>query len=169
VTVSSASLGIVAKVDLIEAEGSAVVPVDYKRGAAPDLARIPAGAWPADRVQVGAQALVLRDSGYACDHAELYYAGSKTRVRVELTEELIAEVRGAVVEARRIAALRVAPPLRRCPAPRGAHSWVDTPGQLPDRAREEGPSLNQATGPIHPRGARTRRQGAYRSYHSACQ
>jgi CRISP-associated protein Cas1 len=110
VTVSSASLGIVAKVDLIEAEGSAVVPVDYKRGAAPDLARIPAGAWPADRVQVGAQALVLRDSGYACDHAELYYAGSKTRVRVELTEELIAEVRGAVVEARRISALRAPPP-----------------------------------------------------------
>jgi hypothetical protein len=33
VTVASAAEGIVAKTDLVEVEGGAVVPVDYKRGA----------------------------------------------------------------------------------------------------------------------------------------
>ncbi len=110
VTVASRTEGIVAKTDLIEAEGGAVVPVDYKRGAAPDPDRVPGGAWPADRVQVAAQALALRDSGYRCDHAELYYAASKQRVRVDLTEAQVDEVRAAVVEARRVRALPVAPP-----------------------------------------------------------
>lgn len=110
VTASSQAEGIIATVDLIEAEAGAVVPVDYKRGAAPDPARAPHGAWPADRVQVGAQALALRESGYRCDRAVIYYAASKTRVPVELTEDLIAEVRAAVTQARRITALREAPP-----------------------------------------------------------
>jgi CRISP-associated protein Cas1 len=110
VTVSSPAEGIIARTDLIEAEGGAVVPVDYKRGAAPDPARVPGGAWPADRVQVAAQALALRDSGYACDHAEIYYAASKQRVRVDLTGDAVAEVRAAVVEARRVSRLTVAPP-----------------------------------------------------------
>ncbi len=110
VTVASPAEGIVAKTDLIEAEGGAVVPVDYKRGAAPDPARVPGGAWPADRVQVAAQALALRDSGYRCDHAEVYYAASKQRVRVDLTDVQVDEVRAAVAEARRVRALPVAPP-----------------------------------------------------------
>jgi CRISPR-associated protein Cas1 len=110
VTVASATEGIVAKTDLVEAEGGAVVPVDYKRGSAPDPDRVPGGAWPADRVQAAAQALALRDSGYRCDHAEIYYAASKQRVRVELDEAQVAEVRSAVADARRVRALPVAPP-----------------------------------------------------------
>ena len=110
VTIVSAAEGIIAKTDIIEAEAGAVVPVDYKRGAAPDPARVKGGAWPADRVQVSAQALALRDGGYNCDHAEIYYAASKQRVRVDLTDEAVAEVRAAVTEARRVRALKVAPP-----------------------------------------------------------
>src|SRR5438105_1975851 len=60
VTVSSAQEGLIAKTDLIEAEGGVVVPVDYKRGSAPDVVRAPHGVWPADRVQIGAQAIALR-------------------------------------------------------------------------------------------------------------
>ena len=53
-----------ARIDLIEAEGTFVTPVDYKRGAVPDT---PDRSWEADRVQICAQALVLRANGYACD------------------------------------------------------------------------------------------------------
>ncbi len=110
VTVSAPSEGIIAKTDLIVAEGGQVVPVDYKRGSAPDVKWVPGGVWPADRVQVGAQAMALRESGYRCDQAVVYYAATKTRVTVALTDEVIGEVRQAVRDARRIVTLRESPP-----------------------------------------------------------
>ena len=79
VSISSRDEGITAKCDLVEADDGAVVPVDYKRGAAPDPERVPEGAWPADRVQVGAQALCLRAEGYTVTEAVLYYAESRRR------------------------------------------------------------------------------------------
>jgi CRISPR-associated protein Cas1 len=110
VTVASEAAGVVAKVDLIESDEDTVVPVDYKRGEAPDSESVPGGVWPADRVQVAAQVLALRDSGYRCDHGVVYYAAAKTRVAVPWTDQAGAEVRSAVAEARRIAAERVMPP-----------------------------------------------------------
>jgi CRISPR-associated protein Cas1 len=110
VTVASEAAGIVARTDLIEAEGGKVVPVDYKRGHAPDPERVPGGIWPADRVQLGAQMLALRDSGYCCEGGVIYYAGSRKRVGLAFDDGLVGEVRQAVAEARRISRLPVAPP-----------------------------------------------------------
>ncbi len=73
------ALGLLAVIDLVEAEDGMVVPVDYKKGKLPDA---PEGAWEPERVQVGAQVLLLRAHGYACDHGVLYFAGSKRRVKV---------------------------------------------------------------------------------------
>ena len=47
VTVGSERLGAVARIDLIETDQGLLVPVDYKRGSAPD---IPEGAWEPERV-----------------------------------------------------------------------------------------------------------------------
>ena len=47
--------------DLIEADGKQVTPVDYKRGRAPDTAE---HAWEPERVQLCAQALILEENGY---------------------------------------------------------------------------------------------------------
>ena len=103
---SSQELGVIAKLDLVEGEGGLVVPVDYKKGAPqPD-----GSPWPSDEVQVCLQALVLREHGYRCEHAELYYVATRQRVRVELTAERIGRTRGLVADAREVAA-RVAPPL----------------------------------------------------------
>ena len=85
----------------IEAEGAIVTPVDYKRGSAPDL---PEGAWEPDRVQLCAQALVLRANGYTCHSGVIYYAASKTRVTVVFDEALIARTRQAVRDLRAMAA-----------------------------------------------------------------
>lgn len=102
VMVASPALGVVARTDLIEADGNEVTPVDYKRGSAPDPAKVPGGVWPADRVQVAAQVLALRAEGYACCGAVVYYAASKTRVEVPVGEVEETEVRWAVAEARRL-------------------------------------------------------------------
>jgi CRISPR-associated protein Cas1 len=110
VTVSSEAEGIVAKVDLVEERGGRVSPVDYKRGAPPELGRYQGDVWPADRVQIGAQAMALRASGYACDEGVVYHAATRTRRAVPVDEALVADVRAAVAEARRVSALAAPPP-----------------------------------------------------------
>lgn len=85
VMLSAAKIGLIARIDLIEAEGGRVVPIDYKKGEAPDVAD---GAWEPERVQLCAQALVLEENGYEVDAGVLYFVGSRTRVTVEFDIEL---------------------------------------------------------------------------------
>jgi CRISPR-associated protein Cas1 len=87
---SDERLQLVAVVDLCELEGNIAVPVDYKKGDYPER-----GPWPADRVQMGAQALLLRAHGLTCEQAVLYYAGSRRRAFVDITPELEQEVLSA--------------------------------------------------------------------------
>ena len=61
VSLSSAALGLVAKADLLESDGEAVVPVDYKKGSPPDN---PERSWEPERVQLCVIALLLREAGY---------------------------------------------------------------------------------------------------------
>ncbi len=84
--------------------------MDYKRGAPPKPGRHPGDVWPADRVQVGAQAVALRASGYRCEEGVVYYAAAKRRQMVPIDEGLVAEVRAAVAEARRLRDLDTPPP-----------------------------------------------------------
>lgn len=113
---SSERLGLIARLDLLEGAGDQVTPVDYKRGGIPD---IPERAWEPDRVQVCAQALILRDNHYRCDEGFLYYVESRTRVRVEMSTELIQRTEELLSEARDTAiASAIPPPLvdsPRCP------------------------------------------------------
>src|ERR1700686_2235335 len=68
VTLSSDTHLLIAKLDLIEGADGIVTPVDYKRGAPRESDRDGAlTAWDADRVQLAAQALILRDNAYRCD------------------------------------------------------------------------------------------------------
>lgn len=105
VELSSERLGITAKLDLLEAAGGGVVPVDLKKGhPAPD-----GGPWEADAVQVCAQVLLLREQGYECERGELFYAETRQRVVVEITSELVEQTLSIVTQARS-AASRLAPP-----------------------------------------------------------
>lgn len=105
VTFSSSRYGVVAKLDLLEGENGAVVPVDFKKGR-PQPDGMP---WPSDEVQVVLQALVARENGYTCERAELYYATTRQRVPVELTPENIAKVTDILADARGAADRAVAP------------------------------------------------------------
>ena len=51
--------------------------------------------WPADRVQLAIQGIVLRENGYQCDEGVAYYAKTRQRVRVPFDDALIAETEAA--------------------------------------------------------------------------
>lgn len=74
VALNSTRLGITAKLDLVEGEGTHVTPVDYKRGSRPHVA---AGVYDPERVQLCAQGLLLREHGFKSDTGVIYYAGSR--------------------------------------------------------------------------------------------
>jgi hypothetical protein len=61
VTLASDTLGVVAKLDLIEAQGLRATPVDYKRGRPRYSPDGTLSAWEPERVQICLQALVLRE------------------------------------------------------------------------------------------------------------
>src|SRR5262249_14037622 len=112
VELSSESLGITAKLDLLQGVDGGVVPVDTKKGR-------PArdgSSWEPDPVQVCAQVLLLRENGYHAERGELYYAATKQRIPVEATPELIARTLEVVSQARDAAArLEPPPPLMSSP------------------------------------------------------
>jgi CRISPR-associated protein Cas1 len=106
VRIGSDALGAVAYIDLIEIEDGQAIPVDYKRGTAPDIAE---GAWEPERVQVCLQGLLLRENGYSCNYGILYFAASQERVIVQFTEELVARTLELLTQARQVADSGVMP------------------------------------------------------------
>ena len=102
VTLSSERLKLIAVIDLIEGTGTSVTPVDYKRGA-PRVGDEGPEAWPADRAQVCAQALILRDNGYTCHEAVVYYHETRQRVRIGIDDELAAATIEQAAQARAVA------------------------------------------------------------------
>ena len=106
-TLSSERLGLIAKLDLVEAADGGVTIVDYKQGKRPHTA---AGAYDPERVQLCAQALVLEDNGYRVEGAFLWFAGSRERVPVPLSEELRAMTARAIADLRLSAATPKPPP-----------------------------------------------------------
>ncbi len=113
ITLSSNRLGLIAKMDLVEGEGNAIVPVDYKRGKRP---HVPKGAYDPERIQLCVQGLILEEHGYTCSEGVLYFVESKERVRVVFDEELRAQTRAAVDGLRFIAiGGQLPPPLEDSP------------------------------------------------------
>lgn len=86
VWLSSDTLGITAKIDVVEGEGKTAIPIEYKRGKPPD---VPEGAYLPERAQVCAQVLLLREHGYDVPEGAVYFAAAKKRVKVTIDETLI--------------------------------------------------------------------------------
>jgi len=85
VVLGSIALGLTGKLDLVSTADDVAVPVETKRGRVPNNEE---RSYEPERVQLMAQGLLLRESGYQCDHGVLYFAGSRTRVDVPFTPEL---------------------------------------------------------------------------------
>jgi CRISP-associated protein Cas1 len=113
VYLSAPQARLVARIDLVEAEGGAVRPIDYKRGEAPD---VPEGAWEPERVQVCAQGMVLAENGYACSEGIIYFVASRKRVVIPFTDDLRARTTALLAEMRRtMASDQIPPPLSDSP------------------------------------------------------
>ncbi|MCY0878224.1 MAG: CRISPR-associated endonuclease Cas1 [Firmicutes bacterium] len=107
VLLSSERLGLIARIDVLEGDGQRVTPVDYKRGRSPD---IPGGAWEPEKVQLCAQALILRDNGYECSTGIIYYVQSKQRIPVQFDEPLVTRTLDLLKQLRNVAREESVPP-----------------------------------------------------------
>jgi CRISP-associated protein Cas1 len=104
---SSADLGISAKVDMVEVgDRGTVTPVDFKKGAPDRQGR----AWPSDEIQSVLQALLLQEAGYTVEQAEIWYATARRRAVVHLDEARLRDIRGLLARLWQIAAQDQAPP-----------------------------------------------------------
>jgi len=128
-TLASQTLGVIAKLDLAEAEDGAVTPVDFKRGKRPHVAH---GAYEPERIQIALQALILEEHGYRVEEGAIYYAESRERVRIPLDDSLRAAARTAVSELRlTVSQSRIPPPLKDSPkCPRCALVTVCLPDEI---------------------------------------
>jgi len=115
---SSNRLGLTATLDLAELAGQNAVPVEYRKGRpkrsamawpsadsgdVEEPSAAPPEAWPADRVQVGLQAILLEEAGYTVHQAVIYYAAEKLRLKVPVTGALKDEALATLEAARRCA------------------------------------------------------------------
>src|SRR5690606_11517365 len=139
VTLSSNRHGLIAKMDLIEAEDGAVIPVDYKRGKRP---HVPKGAYDPERVQLCVQGMILEEHGYRCPEGALYFAASKERVTVPFDTELRTITQQAIDGLRLVAVGgRIPPPLVDSPkCPRCSLVGICLPDEVNFFARAQQPS-----------------------------
>jgi len=122
VQMGSDRLGIVAKMDLVESKAEKadlltaleVCPVDYKAGA-PKEGEEANELWDTDKMQLGLQALILRDNGYTCNDGVIYYRATKQRVRLPITPELENWILQNIAEAKRVVVGPIPAPLVHSP------------------------------------------------------
>lgn len=109
VWLTSERLGLTAKIDVVDVDGSGnvVIPVEYKRGKQPE---IPERAYLPERAQLCAQVLLLREHGFTCEQADIYFAADRRRVSIEISPVLISSTEQAIARAKELAARAEIPP-----------------------------------------------------------
>ncbi len=103
-------LGVVGKLDAVEAKDDELVVVEAKRGKAPRSEQhtwnefeLNYGAWPADVAQVAIYIAMLREHGIPCTQARIYYRQSKTSRDVSWSGDLERFVHAIIRNARLVA------------------------------------------------------------------
>lgn len=82
-TLSSERLGVIAKLDRIDKVADSYIPVETKRGK-PRKGKDP--LWEPERAQLEAQVLLLRENGFRCEEAAVFFAETRQRVRIEIDD-----------------------------------------------------------------------------------
>lgn len=100
VLLDAPTLGMVARIDIIEGAGGMVIPVERKHG----RPRRDGFVWEPEEMQVVAQALILRESGYRVARGLVSFPDVRTRVSVEITPERERRLRDALAALRAAAA-----------------------------------------------------------------
>lgn len=107
VFLSDETLGITAKLDILEIKGNNATPIEYKRGKTPDT---PENAYEDHMTQICAQGLLLQTNGYTCTHGIIYYVASKQKITINFDDVLIASTKQKISEMRIMASTGKMPP-----------------------------------------------------------
>lgn len=118
-SLSSEKLGITGKLDAVEEEDGRWAPLEGKHSAGPkgtagfdvESFHLNPDVWPSDQIQVCAQGLLLRENGLRSDFGWIYYRGSKTKVKLEFTDDLVKAVLAVIAKAARAQLEPMPPPL----------------------------------------------------------
>jgi CRISPR-associated protein Cas1 len=106
VTLDAPKIGLIAKMDLVEGADGTVSPVDHKVG----RPRADGTAWDPERIQLAAQVMILRENGYRAERGFLSYRSSRTRVPVEVDDDVERDVLDRVRALRSVAEAEEPPP-----------------------------------------------------------
>jgi CRISPR-associated protein Cas1 len=109
---ASSTLGLVGKVDCLRRRDGSYLPYEHKRG----QPRRPDGrqpdAWPSDRLQIIAYALLLEEAfGQPIPEGRIRYHAANVTVRVPIDDAARADLHAAVAEARRLRQTVERPPI----------------------------------------------------------
>jgi CRISPR-associated protein Cas1 len=96
-SLTSRKLGITGKLDAVEEEEKHYAPVESKNSSGTNGKKefeycgkkLSADAWPNDQIQLCAQGLLIRDNNIDSEYGYIYYRGSKKRVKLCFTNDLI--------------------------------------------------------------------------------
>jgi CRISPR-associated protein Cas1 len=112
VDLSSQTLGIFGKVDCLRRRDGGIVPYEHKRGRCRRSEANEPLAWPSDRVQAAAYAMMLEESiGQPVTEARIRYHKDGVTVRVPIDDAARADVRAAVARARELRRTLERPPV----------------------------------------------------------
>lgn len=133
---SSPTLGLVGKVDCLRRRDGSYIPYEHKRGQPRRLDDNSPAAWPSDRLQLVAYTVLLEEAfGQPITEGRIRYHAANVTVRVPVDEPARAELREAIVTARRLRESVERPPIasneRLCPRCSLA------PVCLPEEVRQE--------------------------------
>ncbi len=118
-TLASDSIGIMGKFDVILEDSLGLVPVEVKRGPAPDGTtafqvgphQLKGHAWGNDQVQLAGQMALLREAGHSCTRGRIYYRETKTLVEIHWEPSLMDALRWVAAQTRSAASGKMPEPL----------------------------------------------------------
>ncbi len=114
VMLSSEQYSIISKIDLIEVNGNAASPVEYKRGKPKTNDDGSLTAWDPERIQLCVQALILREHGYDVETGTIFFWQTRQRVVIPIDDELVALTIDTIEGSRKLMAAPIIPPPLDC-------------------------------------------------------
>ena len=104
---SDDKLGVTGKFDGIYETDTEIIPVEDKKSSSPNGStpfivegiELSGDVWNNDQMQLAAQCLLLRASGYLCSKAYIYYRGNKKKITLDFDNRLIGAVTTVIQKA----------------------------------------------------------------------
>jgi len=133
---ASEALGLLGKVDCLRRRDGSYLPYEHKRGRPARVADNAPEAWPSDRLQLIAYAVLLEEAfGQPIPEGRIRYHAANVTVRVPIDDRARADLREAIAEAQRLRETVDRPPIT--DNPRLCEKCSLAPVCLPEEVRHD--------------------------------